>query len=90
LRVKDARYAVELLAPLLRPKRAARYARAAQRLQDALGVECDWLRLRELTHRWAPDEAERIASSLAPDIAAVRAEAERALRRFRRAPKPGD
>jgi CHAD domain-containing protein len=90
LRVKDARYAVEILAPLLPPKRAARYARTAQRLQDALGVECDWLRLRELTHRWAPEEAERIARSLAPDIAAVRAEAERALRRFRRAQRPGD
>jgi triphosphatase len=46
LRVKAARYAVELLAPLLRKKRARRYVSRARALQDALGVECDATRAR--------------------------------------------
>lgn len=60
IRSKQARYAAESLAPLLgRP--AARFARRASRLQDALGEHQDavvaWTRLRDAVRGSPPDES---------------------------------
>jgi CHAD domain-containing protein len=92
LRVKAARYATELFAPLLPAKAARRYVRRAVELQDALGVECDAARTRSLVARLGASSAEPGVAFLlghaAGQASQARPECDRAWRRFRRAPRP--
>jgi CHAD domain-containing protein len=92
LRVKAARYAAELFAPLLPAKDARRYVRRAAELQDALGVECDAARTRSLVARLGASSAEPGVAFLLGHAAGqaiqARPESDRAWRRFRRAPRP--
>jgi len=91
LRVKAARYAVELLAPLLPRKRALRYVRRARALQDALGVECDATRARALLRRLgepASAGADFLLGYGAGQADQARSDRDRAWRRFRRARRP--
>ncbi len=87
LRAKAARYAMDLLAPLLPAKRARRYVRRARALQDALGVESDAARTRVLIERFGGASASSGAVFLlgycAGQVAEARAARERAWRRFR-------
>jgi CHAD domain-containing protein len=92
LRVKGARYAAELLTPLLSAKRAARYVRRAQALQDALGIESDARRARALAQRLeaasAPASAAFAAGYFAGRAASAASERQRAWLRFRRVRRP--
>jgi len=91
LRVKAARYAVELLAPLLPRKRTLRYVLRARALQDALGVECDAARARALARRLGEGAlagAEFLLGFGAGQAEQSRAERDRAWRRFRRVRRP--
>ena len=94
LRVKSARYAAELLAPLLPTKRTRRYVRSARALQDALGAERDAVRMRALAERLVPESAQAAVESLqgerAESAEVLSPECERAWRRFRSAPRPLD
>ncbi|HEY8120959.1 MAG TPA: CHAD domain-containing protein [Myxococcota bacterium] len=90
LRVKSARYAVELLAPLLPAKRSRRYVNRARALQDALGVESDAQRTRALAERFgdAGPGVEFLLGYSAGQVAAGRGERARAWRRFRTPRRP--
>lgn len=91
LRVKAARYAVEVLAPLLRAKRAQRYVGRARELQDVLGLECDAARARMLLLRFgaaAAAGADFLLGYGAGQLDQARRERDRAWRRFRRTPRP--
>jgi CHAD domain-containing protein len=91
LRAKSARYAAELLAPLLPERRTRRYLRRARALQEALGAECDARRIEAFALRLAPDGAARAVARLLDGGVAVerlREESARAWRRFRRARRP--
>lgn len=92
LRVKSARYVVELFAPLLPTKRTERYLRRARALQDALGAERDALRAREYAARFSASDGARAADFLAGFVAGeaerARIESERAWRRFLDARRP--
>ncbi len=92
LRVKGARYAVDLLAPLLPAKRARRYIRRARALQDALGIESDAARTRALVERFGGASAspgvEFLLGYCAGQVAEGRGVRNRAWRRFRNAPRP--
>ena len=64
---KKLRYAVELLAPLYREKKARRYARRVERLQDALGDLNDLangMRMSRQASAGAPGAARRVQASL--------------------------
>jgi CHAD domain-containing protein len=91
LRAKAARYATELLAPLLPERRTRRYLRRARALQDALGAECDARRIEAFALRLAADDASRVVALLldrGATAAQLRDQSARAWRRFRRARRP--
>jgi inorganic triphosphatase YgiF len=92
LRVKSARYAVELLAPLLPAKRAQRYVRRAAELQQLLGDVTDASAARQLLARLCADGDRLgegfVAGWVARDATLARGELIRAWKRFRRVRRP--
>lgn len=92
IRVKNARYAVELLAPLLPAKRSRRYAQRAKGLQELLGIANDAAAAREriasLDGSCDPRSLGFVAGWTAREAAHARSELPRAWRRWKRVRRP--